>query len=59
MKDSKKEVEKYNMSNYHSRSETWGWIDDTFEEVIGGVENEEGIKSQLIAEELGLTAEEE
>ena len=59
MKDSKKEVEKHNKSNYHNRSETGGWIDDTFEEVIGGVENEEGIKSQLIAEELGLTAEEE
>ena len=59
MKDSKKEVEHYNESNYHGMRENWGWIEATFKKIIGSTENEEGIKSQLIAEELGLTAEEE
>ena len=65
-------IEKHNHENYHQIYSTWNWIDDIYMELgYGTLENEgislfpynmddeEGIKSQLIAEELGLTAEEE
>ena len=51
----RKEIEHHNDYNYHCDTFTWGWIDDIFREVMGGTEVEEGIKSQLIAESMGLT----
>lgn len=58
--EDKKEIDNLDLNcGYHHAGKNWAWIDDTFKEMMGGTENEEGIKSQLIAEELGLTEEEE
>ena len=54
-----KEIEEHNVKNYHNLSDNYGMIDDKFEELAGCMENSEGIKSQLIAEELGLTEDDE
>ena len=57
----RKEIEHHNDYNYHCDSKTWNWIDDTYVDLKcpkfdleNSMSANEGIKSQLIAEKLGL-----